>query len=178
MLLLAIAWAFAEAILFFIVADVPISWIAVRHGWRAGLAAALVASVAAAAGGALLYGWAAADPAGARDMIAALPGIDGATIEAAAAGFAQDGYWAMPRGSLSGVPYKLYALAAAGEGRALLPFLLLSALVRLPRFAAAALAAAFMSRLLSRRLTMRARLGLLAAIWVAFYAFYFSMMPR
>jgi hypothetical protein len=178
MLLIAAAWAFAEAILFFIVADVPISWIAVRGGWRAGLAAALAASVAAAAGGALLYGWAAADPAGARETIAALPGIDAAAIEAAAAGFARDGYWAMLRGSASGVPYKLYVLAAAGEGRALIPFLLLSTLVRLPRFAGAALAASGISRLLSGRLSMRARLGLLAAIWVAFYAFYFSVMPR
>jgi hypothetical protein len=178
MLLLAGTWAFAEAILFFIVADVPISWIAVRHGWRAGLIAALVASFAAAAGGAFLYAWAIGDPAGARAMIAALPGIDGATIDATAAQFSNDGYWAMLSGSVSGVPYKLYALAAAGEGRALLPFLLLSPLVRLPRFAAAALVAAGISRLLSGRLSMRARLGLLAGFWIAFYAFYFSVMPR
>lgn len=178
MLLLAAAWAFAEAFLFFIVADVPISWIAVRHGWRAGLAAALVASVAAAAGGALLYLWAANDPAGARAMVASLPAIDSAMIDSTAARFAEEGYRAMLSGSVSGVPYKLYALAAAGEGRSLLPFLLVTPLVRLPRFAGAALLAAGVSRLLSGHLSMRARLGVLASIWIAFYAFYFSVMPR
>src|SRR5688500_7283535 len=177
MLLLAAAWAFAEAILFVLVADVPISWIAVRWGWRRAVAAAFVAALAAAAGGTFLYAWAAADPAGAAGAVAALPGIDAAMIAATAEQFSAHRYWAMLDGSVSGVPYKLYVLAAAGEGRPLIMFLLLSILFRLPRFLAAALAASALSRLLSGRLSMRARLGLLAAIWIAFYAFYFSVMP-
>jgi hypothetical protein len=177
MLLIAAAWAFAEAILFFIVADVPISAIAVRWGWRRGVAAAFVAALAAALGGVLLYAWAAADPAGATAAIAALPGLDSATIAATADQFAAHRYWAMLDGSISGVPYKLYVLAAAGEGRPLIPFLLLSILFRLPRFLAAALVAATLSPLLSARLSMRARLGLLAGLWVAFYAVYFAVMP-
>ena len=43
-------WSAAEAAIFFIVADVPISWIAVRSGTRAALLAALlVATVGTAA---------------------------------------------------------------------------------------------------------------------------------
>jgi len=38
-------WSAAEAALFFIVADVPISWIAVRSGTRAALLAAVVAAL-------------------------------------------------------------------------------------------------------------------------------------
>ena len=37
LLVLTAGWSFAEGLLFFLVADIPISWIAVRHGWRAGL---------------------------------------------------------------------------------------------------------------------------------------------
>jgi hypothetical protein len=177
LLVLAAGWAFAEAILFFIVADVPISWIAVRSGWRPATAAAFGAAFAAAAGGALLYTWASADPTGAARAVAALPGIDEAMIAETAARFAKDGYWAMLEGSVSGVPYKLYVLAAAGAGRPLLSFLMLSVLFRLPRFLGAALGAAALSRLLARRLSMRFRLGLLGGIWLAFYAFYFSVMP-
>ena len=38
-------WSAAESAIFFIVADVPISWIAVRSGTRAALLAALVATL-------------------------------------------------------------------------------------------------------------------------------------
>ena len=177
MLLIAAAWAFAEAILFFIVADVPISAIAVARGWRQGAVAALAAALAATAGGAALWAWASADPAGASAAIAALPGIDGALISETGADFSNRGYWAMLDGSVSGVPYKLYVLAAAGEARSLLPFLLLSFLFRLPRFLGAALAAAAVSRLLQGHLSKRARLALLAAVWAVFYVFYFAVMP-
>jgi hypothetical protein len=177
MLLLAAAWAFAEAILFFIVADVPISAIAVRWGWRRGVAAAFVAALAAAVGGVLLYAWAAEDPVGAADAVAGLPGIDAGMIAATAEQFAAHRYWAMLDGSISGVPYKAYVLAAAGEGRPLVPFVLLSILFRLPRFLGAALVFAALSRLLSNTLSMRGRLGLLACLWIAFYAVYFAVMP-
>src|SRR5688572_21231742 len=113
MLLIAAAWAFAEAILFFIVADVPISAIAMRWGWRHGVTAALAAAIAAAAGGAVLFAWASADPSGASASVANLPGIDAAMIADTAADLGSRGYMAMLEGSVSGVPYKLYVVAAA-----------------------------------------------------------------
>lgn len=177
MLILAAAWAFAEAVLFFLVADIPISAVALRFGWRRGVAAAVTGAFAASAGGGLLYGWAAADPAGARAAILALPAIDGAMVSDTARSFRDGGYAAMLAGSLSGVPYKLFALAAAAEGRALLPFLLLSPLLRLPRFLLAAILPAFIGKALSPWLSMTARLVLLAAFWLLFYVFYFAVMP-
>jgi hypothetical protein len=175
MLLLAIVWSFAEAILFFIVADVPISWIAVRYGWRRGAAAAVAAALAATAGGSLLYLWASADPAGAAEAVGSLPGIDQALIADTASRFRDEGYPAMFVGSLSGVPYKLYVLAAAREGREILSLLLLTPLLRLPRFLAAAAAAALVGKTLSLWLSMRARLLLLAGFWLLFYGFYFAV---
>jgi len=105
------------------------------------------------------------------------PAIDAALIADTRAAFAADGAGAMLRGSLSGVPYKLYALAAGGSGAALVPFLLVSPLVRLPRFLFAALGTAVLSGLLSRWLGVRTRLLVLTAFWVVFYAWYFSVMP-
>lgn len=178
MLLLVVAgWAFAEAILFVLVADVPISFVAVRHGWRAAAVAAVAAAVAAAAGGALVHAWAAADPGGATRMIVALPGIDPALVAETARGFAAGGYMAMLAGSVSGVPYKLYALAAGVQGEPLIPFLLLSPFVRLPRFLGVALLAAALGRLASRRLGLCARLVVLTAFWLLFYIVYFAVMP-
>jgi len=177
MLPLVAAWAFAEAILFFIVADVPISLLAAHRGWRTGALAALVAALAAAAGGAVTYIWAAADPADARAAMLAMPAIDAGLIARSHDSFAADGYAAMFLGSLSGTPYKLYACAAGSERVAIVPFLLLSALVRLPRFLISALASAGLSHALARRLEVRTRLFLLAGFWVLFYAWYFIAMP-
>lgn len=176
-LLLVAGWSFAEAILFFLVADVPISFVALRWGWRRAAAAAFVAALAAAAGGAATYVWAASDPQGARAAIVALPAIDEALAAATRERLAADGNIAMLWGSISGVPYKLYALAAGSDGRPLLAFLLATPLARLPRFLFAAFGTAGLSFLLARRLGLRARLGLLAAFWLLFYSWYFWAMP-
>lgn len=177
LLLVAAGWSFAEAILFFIVADVPISVIAVRWGWRVAFKAALAASLAAALGGAVTYSWANTDPVAARASILALPAIDGALADAAHNQLTNEGAAGMLQGSISGVPYKLYALAAGTDGRSLLPFLLLTPLVRLPRFLGVALLASGISAALAPRVGLRARLAILGLAWVLFYAWYFWTMP-
>lgn len=177
LLLVAAGWSFAEAILFFIVADVPISFIALRWGWRAGVKAAFAASLAAIAGGAVTYAWASANPEDARAAILALPAIDAGLANAAAGRLAAEGNLAMLWGSISGVPYKLYALAAGSDGSSLLPFLLLTPLVRLPRFLGAALLASGIGAALAPRVGLRARLAILGLVWVLFYAWYFWTMP-
>ncbi len=48
---IALAWGFAEATLFFIVADLLISYVTVYFGLRRGLEAALFAMIGAIAGG-------------------------------------------------------------------------------------------------------------------------------
>jgi len=167
-------WSAAEAAIFFIVADVPISWIAVRSGTKAALLAAIVAALASVAGAAAVLFWAGHDAAGAAATMAALPGIDPALIREAASAY-HGGPLALLAGSFSGTPFKLFALEAAREHS--IAFLLLAPLVRLPRFLAIALFVGGISRLLERRMTGRQRLSLLLVLWVAFYAWYFSVMP-
>jgi hypothetical protein len=167
-------WSAAEAAIFFIVADVPISWIAVRSGTKAALLAAIVAALASVAGAAAMLFWAGHDPAGAAATMAALPGIDPALIKAAASAY-HGGPLALLAGSFSGTPFKLFALEAAREHS--IAILLLAPLVRLPRFLAIALFVGGVSRLLERWMTGRQRRFLLLFLWVAFYAWYFSVMP-
>lgn len=172
---LVAGWSAAEAAIFFLVADIPISWIAVRSGTRAALLAAAVAALASVAGTLALWAWVAHDPGGAGATLAGLPGIDDRLVASAAARY-HDGIGAVLAGSFAGTPFKLFALEAAktpGVG-----FLLLSPLLRLPRFALIALLVGGVSHGLGRWLGMRQRLMLLIAAWVAFYAFYFTMMPR
>jgi hypothetical protein len=168
-------WSAAEAALFFLVADIPISWISVKSGTKAGLLAAVVAAVASVVGAAAVLLWAGKDPAGAATAMALLPGIDRAMIANAAELYGH-GPLAMLAASFSGVPFKLFALEAAKTGS--IGFLLVASLLRLPRFAAVAIFSGTISRLIERQITTARQLWLLIALWVAFYAFYFSVMPR
>jgi hypothetical protein len=167
-------WSAAEAAIFFIVADVPISWIAVRSGTRAALLAAIVAALASVAGTLAVLFWASHDAAGAAATMAAQPGIDPALIAEAASRYAQ-GFDAVLAGSFSGIPFKLFGLEAAKQGGIL--FGLLAPLLRLPRFLAVALFVGGLSRFLERWMTVRQRLGLLLILWIIFYTWYFSVMP-
>jgi hypothetical protein len=168
-------WSAAEAAIFFIVADVPISWIAVRSGTRAAMLAALVAALASIAGTIAVFFCASHDPAGAAATMAALPGIDQALMADATVRYSE-GFGAILGGSFSGIPFKLFALEAAKEGG--IRFLILAPLLRLPRFLAVALFVGGVSHFLERWMTVRQRLGLLLVMWIAFYAWYFSVMPR
>lgn len=168
-------WSAAEAALFVLVADIPISWIAVRSGTRAALLAAVVAAVASVLGALAVWAWASRDPAGAAATMAMLPGIDQALIGEAADRY-RHGLHAILAGSFAGIPFKLFALEAAKEGS--VAFFLLAPLLRLPRFLLVAVFVGTVSHGLSRWLGLRQRLALLAVLWVAFYAFYFAVMPR
>ncbi len=167
-------WSAAESALFFIVADVPISWIAVRSGTKAALLAAVIAALASIAGAAIVFLWAGRDPVGAAATMAHLPAIDEALVARAAEAY-RHGPLAMLAGSFSGTPFKLYALEAAKERDYSL--LLLAPLIRLPRFLLVALFVGGVSHLLRRSLDVRGRLALLGGAWVVFYAFYFAAMP-
>lgn len=167
-------WSAAEAAIFFLVADIPISWIAVRSGAKAALLAALVAAVASIVGTIAVLVWAGRDPAGAASIMTALPGID-ASLVARGADIYHQGALDMLAASFTGVPFKLVALDAGKQGGYWLA--LLAPFLRLPRFLLVALFVAGISRLLQRYLDVRQRLMLLAALWVAFYVFYFSVMP-
>lgn len=171
-------WAVAEGLLFFIVADVPISFVAVRYGWRRGLLAALIAALAATLGGIAAMHWGGIDPAGFRRVLIVLPAIDGAMIDQVKQDWAQGGYRAMLAGSFSGVPYKIFAAAAGQHPQGgLLAFIAGSLAARLPRFALVAVSVAVISRLFGRSLSLRARAVALGLFWIVFYGWYFSTMP-
>lgn len=179
-LLITGLWSFSEAILWFIVADVPVSYVAVRHGWRAASVAAILAALCAVPGGALLHLWTSADPQRVHDLLVALPAIDAALIERTSHAYVEGGYAEMLRGSFGGTPYKLYAAAAGASNPPdawLAPFLLASFLVRVPRFLIVGLSVALVSRALSGWLSAGQRLAVLGACWAVFYGWYFVAMP-
>lgn len=178
MLPLVALWAFAEATLFFIVADVPIMAAGIRHGLRRAMLAACIAAVAAALGGLVTLEWAAYFPAASRAAIESLPGIGDALIDHAVADWHHGGAGAMFAGSFAGVPYKLYAYAAGLEGAGAAGFFLASVAARLPRFLLIALVSGLAGPHLRRHLPPGLLWPIFAGCWAAFYAAYFIAMAQ
>lgn len=169
-------WAFAEATLFFIVADVPIMAIGVRYGLHRALVAALVAAVFAALGGVAMMEWASAAPEASRAAIERLPGIDAALFDEAAMAWPTFGWAAMLEGAFRGIPYKLYAHAAGVDGASVTIFFLASIIARLPRFVLLVLLGSLVGPPLRRRLGPPLLWTLFALAWAVFYAWYFATM--
>lgn len=173
-----VLWSLAEGFLLFIVADVPISFVALRYGVRRGAVAALIAAPAAALGGLAMMAWTTADPDGARAALIALPAIDAALVDDIAGQWGRGNHGAMLAGAFQGIPYKLFAHSAALAGQSSYAgFFIGSVAARLPRFLLIAVITGLIGRWLRPRLRLRWRIAVLAACWTAFYAWYFSVMP-
>jgi hypothetical protein len=170
LLFAALSWGVAEAIYFFVVADVLLTFIAVAFGLRAGLSAGLAAALGAACGGVAMARWAATDPDQAMALLRSVPFVSEAMIGKGLAGMAGDNWpLAMLKGSVTGIPYKVYAVGAGREGIDALLFAAVSVPVRLLRFVVATTVVAALSAWLRPRLSLRGRMMLLATFWLVFY---------
>lgn len=180
LLSLAFLWGLAEASVFFIVPDVIISVIAIQYGFKQGLFAVCAAVIGAMLGGALLYAWGRSDIASARAFFDLLPAIAPTTIARAGNDIAQPLFGlSVLKGSVTGVPFKLYAAEAGAAAVPLWKFVALTPLVRLPRFLLAASLSASLSAGLSAwvgkaagPVSPRAKMMILIGLWVVFYAIY------
>ena len=176
MLALLFAWGFAEATVFFIVADVALSWIALRRGSTPALAAALAAAAGAVLGIALIYFWAVRESAAALALVDRVPWVTAELIEGMRADLTAHGVAAVLVAGVTGVPIKIAAALAPGVGIGPALFLAVGAAQRLERFVAVALLAAVIARLLRGRLSERSLTALWAAFWILFYALYWAAL--
>lgn len=175
-LALVALWAFAEAVLWFIVADVPIMAVGAIWGRRRAMVAAMVGSAAAALGGVVVMLWAGADPAGCRAAMLSVVGVNEALLADAGSAWREGGAWAMTVGSFTGTPYKLYAFAAGTDGTGVVAFALLSFLARLPRFVMVALMSGTLAIRLRRRMGNRWFWALFVWTWAGFYSWYWHSL--
>lgn len=168
-------WGFAEATLFFVVPDVGISIAAVR-GRRLGLWCAGLALVAAVIGGCVMHRWGRVDAAAALSALKHVPAVSGEMIEGVGERMRSRGSAEMFAGSVTGKPYKIYAVQAGRRGVPIGVFIAFSVAARAVRFFGVALLVSLINERLRRwRWGTRARYGLLAGVWVVIYAVFFAM---
>jgi membrane protein YqaA with SNARE-associated domain len=173
---LAGLWGFAEGTLFFVVPDVLLSLAALSGGRRA------LPHVAAAVGGALLAGavmvsWSAADYRAASGAVRNVPFVREAMFARVDEGLEQDGAAALFRGSVTGIPYKIFAVEAPGRISA--PhFLAWTVPARAARFLLVWALFALLGAWLRSRYPNNWRLlaAVHAALWIPFYLYYWSVV--
>ena len=176
--LAALVWGAAEGFLFFIVPDVLIGYVALRHGLKAGAIACLLAAVGAGIGGAAIYGWSAREPQAALGAVAAVPAVSTPMIVRASVAMDREGWFAAAlKGPVSSTPYKVYALLAPSRGARLPAFALGALPVRLPRFLLAAVAFAAIGWLAHGRIGARWLMAGFTAWWVLFYVWFWASHP-
>lgn len=174
LIIIALLWGVAEATLFFIVPDVLLTWIVlgrqrpVPQCYAAALAGALL-------GGTCMYLWGGSDAAAANAVLLHVPAIDGAMLAAATGSLHEHGLSAMLGGSFAGVPYKIYAVNAAGAGIPLWLFLLYSIPARLLRWLLAGGLAWLLRRSVLAHASRRLITTLFVAFWLLFYAVFFAL---
>lgn len=176
--LAAFFWGVAEGTLFFIVPDVILSWIGLKHGARAAATASLIAAIGAACGGIIMYLWAAHDAASAEAAVNAVPAVSDMMMWRARHDMGEHWFYATVLGPLTSTPYKVFAVHAPQAGVPLAIFAIGSVFARLPRFLLASLGAAVLGRWLCGWFTERALTYALAVFWVGFYIIFFAVMAR
>lgn len=175
MLAFAFLWGLAEATLFFIVPDVLLSLLALQNRRRAWIACGY-AVAGAMLGGALMYTWAAHDPAQVRSLLISIPAITPDLPDQVRTQLHEWGYASLFAGAFSGVPYKLYASEAGDAALPLVGLLAITIPARALRFV---LVVAVVNGIARRWLggwTQARRVVVLLACWALFYGGYFSVM--
>jgi hypothetical protein len=174
----AFVWGLAEATLFFIVPDVLLSFVGLKHGPREAVVTSLCAALGAGLGGAFMFVWSVQAPDSARQAVLAVPAISEAMAARAAEAMADNWFIATLLGPLTSTPFKLYAILAPHAGAGLAAFTLAGVAARLPRFLIVSIGTALIGRFLTPRVGPRTQTWLFAGAWLLFYAVFFARMPN
>jgi hypothetical protein len=172
------SWGFAEAVFFFIVPDVYVTFAAL-FSWRAG-AVAWGASIAGSLTGVAVIYLTVALGFDYVPFLASIPGISQRMLFTVGAQVGAEGLPYTPLLILGGVPLKVYAGVASTVGIGLASMVVWTVFARIVRIAPT-FVLVVATRLLFRR-SIDARplvwCAVLGCVWVAFYVFYFVHMSR
>jgi len=173
-LAVAFLWGLAEATFFFVIPDVFLSFVAILD-WRSTWKHVVAALAGALLGGALLFHWAQADPKAAHTAVARVPFITPEMSAEVNSGLDKMGLLTVLTGSVSGIPYKLYAVEAPRVSTPF-AFLLATPPARAVRFTLVWMIFGAAAGWLRRKYAIATRklAYIHAVIWIVSYAFYWG----
>ncbi len=173
---LAMAWGFAEATLFFIVPDVLLSAIAISSP-RLAMVCCVFATVGALGGGLLVYTWGESDIDRVVAVMDRIPAIGPQMMQSVEGEVVEHGVSSLFLGPMRGVSYKLYAAFVGAEQLSRTSFLLVSIPARLIRFVLVSLFATVITFWVRQRFPYRLKFAIHLGVWTIFYIAYFILMP-
>lgn len=111
-------WGLAEAVFFFIVPDVWLTWLAFTNGeWQKLTSAIIWATAGALIGGILMYNAGRYVPyQRIAEWLVHVPGISRQLIDTVALQMKEFGIWGVFEGVLKAIPYKIYAVQWGANG--------------------------------------------------------------
>ena len=173
-LVVAFLWGLAEATFFFVIPDVFLSFVAILD-WRSTRKHIVAALAGALLGGALLFHWAQTDPTAAHAAVARVPFVTPEMFAKVNSGLDKMGLLAVLAGSVSGIPYKLYAVEAPRVSTQF-AFLLATPPIRAVRFILVWMIFGAAAVWLRRKCALSTRkfAYIHAVIWIVSYAFYWG----
>lgn len=168
-------WGFSEAVFFFIVPDVWLTYLICVNGWKGIWRALLITAAGALLGGLGVYFIGLHWPSQVQQALDWIPGISSTMVGSSWQDLASKGEVAMAVGILKGIPYKIFAAGAGSLKMNLVLFLVVSIFVRLTRFLFSALITHGICKLFEKRVSnwKAIRVWILLLFWAAFYTFYF-----
>ncbi len=171
---LAALWGLGDATIFFIVPDVWLTYVGLRHGTFAALVAGLFVTLGGFAGGMALYYFAAAEPVEARNLLLTLPAVNTDALREARELLARWDAIAVVGNPYSLLPFKVMALEAPAAKVQPLFFALATFFAYLSRAFLIALVAGFLGWLLRRTFGVRRMVIWALVFWGVMYALFFA----
>ncbi len=174
--LISFIWGLAEATFFFLVPDIWLSRIAITSP-REAYINVTIATAGAVLGGFIMYfvGLYAFEQL--HKLLPLIPAIHSTMVENVGIELQHENpLYAMQKGSVTGIPYKIYALWAGHLEISLIIFITITTIVRSVRFTLVTIVAHGMSLVLKKCINTRNILSIHILLWIAFYIFYFYKM--
>lgn len=168
-------WGYAEATRFWLVPDILLTWIGLNRP-KSIMPSVVAATVGAMLGGAEMHQNAQEE----QPRLTRIPGISDAMLVDAHGRFASQGWVAVVRAPLDGIPYKVYATESGVVGTALAELIVWTPVARAWRFLLTALVAGLIGVVYSRSVR-RSEGGWLVAVigfWFFGYIRYFVRLRR
>lgn len=166
-------WGFSEAVWFFVIPDVFVTYVASKNPKNA-IPAAFSAILGAVFGGVALYFLARWFPSAVAGVLSHVPLIFPSMSVTVTEGLASDGWIAMVEGASKGIPYKLFAAEAGYRNLSLAAFAGWSVVARSYRITLSAALAAGAGAALRRKLgwSDTTVLRTWSAVWIVTYCLY------
>jgi membrane protein YqaA with SNARE-associated domain len=168
-------WGYAEATHFWLIPDILLSWIGLNR--RDSIVPSVVAAtIGATLGGAVMHQNANEE----HPRLTQIPGISDAMLVDAHERFASQGWVAVVRAPIDGIPYKVYATESGVVDTSLAELIAWTPLARAWRFLMTALVAGLIGVISSRSVRRNEGGWLVGALvfWVAVYVRYFARLRR